>query len=343
MSKIAIIGDTHIGVRNDSEHFANFQLNWFSWFFEYCEENGITDIIQLGDLHDRRRYTNFSTIAKFSPVFKKLEKYNTVVISGNHDCYYKSTNEVNSVKILLELYNIKVISEVPETVTLAGEKIDFFPWISPSNYQNTLDFIAKTKSKFACGHFEFSKFEMHAGHLAESGMDHTLFSKYDRVYSGHYHTMSAKDNILYTGIPYELDWSDHGDTKGFWIHDKKNPVMVPSPNTMYEKIFYNEEDNPTPPEATGKIVKVFAVNKKNQFNFDRFVDAVLQSNPYDLKVVDNTVYETEEGESVDNLESLSTVEIISSTVDAISTDLDKNKLKTLMNELYVEAVQVMQE
>lgn len=342
MSKIVIIGDTHFGVRNDSEYFTDYQCRWFKWFFDYCEKNSITTIIQEGDLHDRRKFTNFSTISRVSWIFKELEKYQTIVISGNHDCYYRSTNEVNSVDILLSPYNIKVISKTPETIQISGESFDFFPWISPDNYEDSLKFIKSSKSQYAVGHFEFSQFPMHPGQIADSGMEHGIFKKYKRVYSGHYHTISAKDNVLYTGTPYELDWSDWNDPKGFWIHDKKNPEMVKTPFNIYEKVFFDLKEPDLDLETlSGKIVKVFAVNKKDQFEFDRFVDKITYVNPHELKIIDSTLYKNENESGIDeSLETLSTIEVISKTLDDIDTILDRTTLKKYMNELYSEAVQI---
>ena len=36
-------------------------------------------------------------------VFEPLKKYKVHMIVGNHDCYYKNTNDVNSPALLLEI------------------------------------------------------------------------------------------------------------------------------------------------------------------------------------------------------------------------------------------------
>ena len=64
--KIAILNDTHFGVRNDSEAFRNYQLRFYNEiFFPYIEKNNITTLIHLGDVVDRRKFINFQTASIF--------------------------------------------------------------------------------------------------------------------------------------------------------------------------------------------------------------------------------------------------------------------------------------
>ena len=63
--KIAIINDTHFGARNDSPLFLEYFMSFFEkQFFPYCKEHGITKVLHLGDLMDRRKYVNFNTLAE---------------------------------------------------------------------------------------------------------------------------------------------------------------------------------------------------------------------------------------------------------------------------------------
>ena len=41
-------------------------------------------------------------------------------------------------------------------------------------------------------------------HVMEDGMDIDIFDKFDKVYSGHYHTRSDNGKIYYLGNPYEM-------------------------------------------------------------------------------------------------------------------------------------------
>ena len=71
----------------------NQNLNWIG---------GDTHVVQLGDILDRRKYVNFKTLTDFNnKIVSQFKKYDTHFIVGNHDTYYKNTNEVNAPKELL--------------------------------------------------------------------------------------------------------------------------------------------------------------------------------------------------------------------------------------------------
>ena len=98
--KIAILNDTHAGVRGDMVAMADYQGRFYKEiFFPYLKENNITHILHLGDYFDRRKYINFSTLKLNREHFIEpmLENGMTMdLIIGNHDTYFKNTNEVLS-------------------------------------------------------------------------------------------------------------------------------------------------------------------------------------------------------------------------------------------------------
>ena len=53
--KLAIINDTHCGVKNGSDVFLDNAEDFYSKvFFPYLEEHGITKVLHLGDYYDHR-------------------------------------------------------------------------------------------------------------------------------------------------------------------------------------------------------------------------------------------------------------------------------------------------
>jgi len=108
--KIAILGDTHFGMRGDSIAFHNHYREFYTkTFFPYLVQNGITTIFQLGDLFDRRKYISFQSLALCRRYFfDQLVKHNIQcrVLLGNHDIFFKNTLEVNSPDLLLRDYEI---------------------------------------------------------------------------------------------------------------------------------------------------------------------------------------------------------------------------------------------
>ena len=138
--KVAILGDTHFGIRNDNKSFHDYYERFYDGvFFPYLKENGIKRIIQLGDLFDRRKYINFYTLKRSKEYFFNKIIENDIrmdVFVGNHDTYFKNTNEVNSPELLLEDYkdNVFVYSE-PQDLDLDGTSVTLLPWICTGNYQ----------------------------------------------------------------------------------------------------------------------------------------------------------------------------------------------------------------
>ena len=68
--KIALLNDTHFGVRNDSQTFIKYQNRFYDeLFFPYLQENNITTLIHLGDVVDRRKFINHNTAHNFKKSF----------------------------------------------------------------------------------------------------------------------------------------------------------------------------------------------------------------------------------------------------------------------------------
>ena len=237
--KIAVITDTHYGARKGSKHLHDyFELFYSNVFFPYLEENGITTVIHMGDIFDSRKSIDLQSLEwSKRVVFEPLKKYKVHAIIGNHDCYYKNTNIVNSPELLLRTYpNIQVYSTAKE-ITIAKLKILLLPWINSENYGVSSNLIKKTKAKIAMGHLELNGFRATRGHMMETGMDVNIFDKFEKVFSGHFHTRSNDGKIFYLGNPYEMFWNDVNDSRGFHIFDTEDLTHTPVNNPY--KLFYN--------------------------------------------------------------------------------------------------------
>ena len=209
--KIALITDTHFGARSDSIPFDNFFEKFYTEkFFPELEKRQIKTIIHLGDIFDRRKFINFNTYKKCREYFfdKAQEmQIDMHMIPGNHDTYFKNTNEVNSPELLLKDYdNITIYPEVTK-LTFDEHDILFTPWICSDNYKQTMEAINETDAKVCFGHYELAGFQMYKGHANDHGMDPKIFDKFDLVCSGHFHHRSSNGNITYLGNPYEITWS----------------------------------------------------------------------------------------------------------------------------------------
>ena len=348
--KIAIITDQHFGARNDSLHFLDFYEKFYSeTFFPRLEKEKIDTVLILGDTFDRRKYMNFYTLQRAKKMFfDVLSEKNIKVhmLVGNHDTYYKNTNEVNSPELLLleEYDNINVIAH-PCHITLDGTQIAMMPWICPENYEDSMKLIKDSTATVCMGHFEITGFQMYRGAPSHDGLSAESFSKFDAVFSGHYHHKSSSGNIHYLGNPYELTWQDYDDARGFHIFDTKSlkRTFVKNPNTIFKRIVYDDKKDSmdvinkldlTPYKNT--YVKVIVTNKTNAYLFDTFINRLYEIGLIDLTIVEDSAELDGEDDDVDQTEDTTT--ILNKYVDNLTTDLKKDKIKVLLRELYVEAL-----
>lgn len=350
--KIVLLADTHFGARNDSPAFSKYFFKFYNEvFFPYLKQHSIKHLIHFGDIVDRRKFINFKTANDFRHKFMKRlwkEKIDTHIIIGNHDTYYKNTNEVNAVDELLTTYdgvNEPYIYKTPKTVNFDGLKILMLPWICADNRDISLQALEQEQADIICGHLEISGFEMHGGHMCTIGLDKKIFRRFETVYSGHFHKKSDDGQIYYLGAPYEFSWSDYKDQKGFHVLDTETREVerIVNPYVIFEKIYYNDEttkyNNFDFNKYKDKIVKVIVEKKTDYYMFDQFVDNFYKKvNVHDLKIIED--YSDLDAQSVaDDIveQSEDTVTLMNNYVDQLSTKLDKKKLKTFLQTLYTEA------
>jgi len=267
---------------------------------------------------------------------------------GNHDTYFKNTNDVNSVDLLLKEYtNINAIYNA-KTITVDNVDICMVPWICAENYNHSIDEIENTQAKICMGHFEIESFVMHLGAICEEGLNRSLFKDFDIVFSGHYHHRSSQGNIHYLGNPYELTWIDYKDDRGFHLFDLHTNELkfYKNPNSMFYKIYYNDKEqndddivNKNLSLYTNTYVKVVVENKTNPFLFDKFLNNLYNVGPIDINIVEDFTESLESDVNDDIDQAEDTLAIIYKYIDGIENDsVDTAKLKIVMRRLYVDAI-----
>ena len=342
--RVAIITDTHYGARKGSKYLHDyFELFYRDVFFPSLEEHNIDTVIHMGDIFDSRKAIDLKSLewAK-RVVFEPLKKYKVFSIIGNHDCYYKDTNHVNSPELLLQNYpNIKLYNKATE-IKVGKAKILMLPWINCENYEETEKLINKTKAKVAMGHLEINGFKATRGHLMENGMDVKTFNKFEKVYSGHFHTRSNDGKIFYLGNPYEMFWNDVNDPRGFHLFDTETLTHTPINNPY--KLFYNVYYDDTNYKLFNtslykdKIVKVIVRQKSKPKEFEKFIDKLYASGVQDLKIIEN--FDIQESADFEIDEDENTLSILNRYIDESEFDLDKNIIKGIFKDLYRQACEV---
>jgi len=305
---IAVLNDTHCGVRNSSDVFLDYFAKFYGEvFFPYCEKNGIKQILHLGDYYDHRKFINFKALNHNRKTFLEpmCELGMTMdIIPGNHD----------------------------------------LPWINPENHAESMKFVETCNASILGGHLELNGFDMMKGVQSHGGIDPALFSRFEQVWSGHFHTKSKKGNIHYLGTQFEMTWADEGDWKYFHVFDTTTRELheIRNPHEIYCKFIYNDArldpDTIDVTDAKGKFVKVVVANKTDFFKFDRFIDRLQKQDPFELKIAES--YDEFSGDRIssDAVDAITdTATLMDTYVDAVETELNKDTIKIKLRELYAEA------
>ena len=343
--KVAIITDTHYGARKGSKLFQDyFELFYKNVFFPTLEQYGITTVIHMGDAFDSRKsidYQSFEWAKKV--VFEPLSKYDVHLITGNHDCYYKNTNNVNSPNLLLQSYpNVKTYSS-PTEIKVGNLNVLLIPWICMENEEQSLKAIKNTKSKIAMGHLELQGFNVNRSVVMEHGLEANIFKNFTKVFSGHYHTRSDNGTVFYLGNPYEMFWNDVNDPRGFTIFDTETLEHTPIDNPY--RLFYHIYYDDTPyqmfdaSEYENKIVKVIVRKKSDSKQFEKFIDKLYSANVSELKIVEN--FQIQESENFEAFDSEDTMSILNRYIEEAEVNLDKTIVQKLLQEVYQEACELV--
>lgn len=343
MNKVAILGDLHFGIKHSSKNFNGYFEKFYSnIFFPILQEQNIKTIIQLGDLFDNRKSLNLNEYFLCKQYFfDKLKEYDLEMITliGNHDTYFRNTVKVNSPKLILHNYdNIRIIDS-PEKITINGVDTLFIPWICDENEEECLKLIKNPKVDFCFGHFEIRNFSMYKGIENYDGLNPELFSKFEFVFSGHFHTRSYRDNIYFVGIPSEHTWNDYDDQKGFHIFDfdERKLTFFENPYKMFHKIYYDKNNDYSSLEKYKDTVIKVQVKKCDE-DFNIFLDKLTSVNPFDIIIMEEEeIYNNEE--NIDEMKN--TLSFMNEYIDGILTpDIEIDDLKKVMYGIYMEATNI---
>ncbi|CAB4162884.1 endonuclease subunit [uncultured Caudovirales phage] len=319
-------------------------------FFPNLEKNNIDTVVHLGDLVDRRKHININTANRLRNDFLNPlndMNINTHFIAGNHDTYYKNTNEINSIREFVEgKYQKFIIYDRYSTeVNFDGIPILFIPWICDDNRDQVLEQCRNTKAQIAMGHLEIQGFEMYKGSIVSHGDDRNNFAKFDMVMSGHYHHRSSDGHIFYLGAHAEFTWSDYDDPRGFHIFDTQNRELtfVQNPYKLFKKIWYNDSEKQeiNVEEYKESIVRVIVQEKNNPYLFDKFIEELEEVNPVDIQIVeDHLNLAMDDDQDLIN-EAESTLDIFKKYINSSEfKGVKKENLENKIVELYNEALEL---
>ena len=287
--KVAIISDLHLGVHSNSAEWHNYALEWANWFKDECLKNKIADIIFCGDWHHNRSEISVNTLQVSADILDILSDFNLIAIAGNHDIYYKHRTDVNSLSIFKNRKNITVLENY-QKIEAFDKVLSFCPWNTSVKKIEESDVIF--------GHFEIETFKMNTYKVCEEGVKvKDLLKKSKLVISGHFHTRHEKQfdagTILYVGNPFQMDFGDADNQKGYHLLDIESMEYEFIPNNIspsYKKISLSklvEEGDITPfikNSITNNIVKLKIDMNISQEDMDILLGVISKLKPESLTV-----------------------------------------------------------
>ena len=308
--RIGIIGDCHFGTRNGNPFFRKFAKDWLlTYLIPLYKEAGITDLFELGDWFDQRRYTLALDLHwQINEMIPLLAGNGMTLhmLPGNHSMPLKNNTEINSTNALVNAAKAQGSLCVksydrPTELTFAQTDILVLPWICDSNFKEVTEAMEKSTATVVLSHAELSGFIISAGKLAESGTIATsMFEKFELSLQGHYHLPSEKTLrsgtlMKYVGVPYHQNTADADfpAENGVHILDcvTQELTFVPNPEGMsifqtitydygwiesegLEKEYLDKNYLADTLGLRGSVIRVEVVDKSNSSHYKRFISAL---------------------------------------------------------------------
>jgi hypothetical protein len=232
--KIHLVGDLHLGIKNNAIEWLEIQK---SFLLEDLVEKVNTDfdedrdiLIFEGDIFHSRESVNIriqnESFAIFSQLAKKFKR-GVYIILGNHDVYYKDKNTVNSVNALAYLADNIHVFERAEILNInRTHSFLMLPWVDDFTRLAGIIEDNRDDSQYIICHADVKGLTLNKWAKVEHGIELSALSTFKRVYSGHIHIRQEKNNLLYTGTPYQMDRGDRDNQKGHYILDVSGPEIV---------------------------------------------------------------------------------------------------------------------
>ena len=342
--KILMIGDMHFGKKCTVPEFVAYQERELDRAVAYAVDNGIKEVVILGDMCDDRKSIYVPTMRllkrKFNSYAVETDVDFTLVI-GNHDVFYKNTNDLNSPREMFEDFTggFNIVDSKPVTRNIGGQSCLFMPWMATDFYGEWISFLETSPADYCFGHFEINGFVMNNSNTCRSQLKAEHFRNFKQTFSGHFHTKSSKSGVTYVGSLAQLDWSDHDQAKGFHVLDTETGVVefVESPETIFRKVLIGKKfDFASVAELKDCFLKVYINRKLTSKENVLLGDLVARNISYEL--IDNTILEDVKVDEV--VESEDFYEIVAACIDTQEiSDADKKAVAALINQYHEEMIQ----
>jgi DNA repair exonuclease SbcCD nuclease subunit len=324
MKKRLILTDTHLGIYSDSDIWSDIVLNLFKYVADFAFRTNIEEILFLGDFFHNRKSLNTKTINIAHSIAQSLEKLKVYMIVGNHDCYFKNTIKPNSLRIFSKYDHIQII----EKPTEIDDDTILIPWGTP---------VPRTKCRYCLGHFAINGFHMNDNYICKDGIESSELSHFDMTFSGHFHTPSRKNNIMYLGAPYAQTFHDAGGERGFYVWNEDEIIDYHIYDKAPKFVKWNTSQSLSEKSIMGNVVKIIFEKDYGTNGNQEIVDQIIKFKPLSFTIDFTKV--SEEENQVSEIQMENKKDIINSYIDIkkLPENINKATLKGMFDKIMKEA------
>ena len=317
MSKIFMVGDSHIGLGypNKTDKWFKVHQEYFSDFLIPLLKERVSPgdiIIHLGDLFDNRNVIPINLLNYGMDVVEEISKIAPLhIIVGNHDCWSKSSDEINTIRPFKWIPNVHIYDKTSQ-IEFNGIKLCLMPYIEKRLEQINLINANKDCDYLFC-HSDLNGCRMHltsVGHRNNDKIDVDDFKSFKRVYSGHIHIRQINTNFEFIGSNFQMDRNDYNDQKGITILDTDTGESEFIPNLVspvFKKVRLVNEDDIEELELLSESKDYIDIAISNNLLINnrklrRKLEVVLEKGGFaSVEYIDDITKELEEGEEIDIL------------------------------------------
>lgn len=327
--KLAIVGDTHFGIKDGSANALIYQKHFFNeMLIPECNKRKVDGIVFLGDIFHNRRNVNMFILSNVIQLFNKIKdetKVKLYGIEGNHDMYFRNSYDVATVREM----NLGDMFYGKDGYYIVDDCL-FIHWKNTAEEYKELFKEIKKKHDVKSIHYIFGHFAIQGAYMIGGRRDENetdlvqndffkAFPNTAHVFSGHFHKPSKLKKITYVGTPYDLTWNDVSNTLGLTFLDTETGMVEYIPNNL----------------------KVFNGVKLDSTTIDKFnIEEYLNNIPkLDYKMVYKIIYDGKEFEPIAknlyneillrNHDALLIDERVYNITDSIDDDIPANDIKSL--------------
>lgn len=334
MSKILIIGDTHLALgfpnlTNIDKWFKVSKEYFESFLFPLLKKELTKDdiIVHLGDLFDSRDAIPINILSYAQSLLERMSEICPVhILIGNHDIYTKETNDINTTRLYKHIPNVYVYDS-PKKIEYLGRSILMLPWVEKR--KNQIEILKEFSGcDYLFCHSDLNGSLMHLNSVAHRNSDKIdveEFTGYKNVYSGHIHILQRNKNFTFVGNNFEMDRNDMDNQKGIFILDVIEGTEKFIPNNIsprFKKIYIRKEEDIETLDmvSTKDYIDLFISNSLlvNNRKLRRKLEIMLENGSFSsVDYIDDINIEPKKDQNTDTMDGL-----INESSDSISIELE---------------------